>query len=192
MRKLLLGALCAALLAPSTAAAQDAAPMGLWLDVGAGMAGARISCDACRTDRRAGPTYRAAVGGTLRPGLLLGLEGSAWERTQGLPDDEEREAIRSIHAIARLYPRPAGGFWVAAGVGRHWYALEADETTLKAPSYGVLAGLGYDLPLGRWLTLSNHATLSASGLGSLKDGESTLARQVGFSVVRLGVSVVYR
>jgi hypothetical protein len=148
---------------------------GFWISGGLGYGSLDIGCDGCESPRESGLTALLAMGGTLRPGLLLGAELEAWRKEVEGVD----LTFGHLSGVAYWYPRPATGFFLkgGAGVGN----LTADAGPLGDSSDGGIAlhaGVGYDIRVGRNLSLTPAAGIFWVNL----DEASGNAIQVGVSV----------
>lgn len=119
-----------------------------------------------------------ALGGTLRPNLLLGVESIAWTKEMG----GARLTHANVSAVVQLYPSVDSGFFLKGGVGISrlealasggGFSVSAGENGL-----GVTAGLGYDIRLGASFSLSPYGSLV---WGSFDSGRANHG-QVGLGV----------
>jgi len=83
------GVITLATLSLATPAAAQHAQVreGFWAGVGAGWGSMGLNCDGCDgVDRTGSYTGYFALGGTLRPSLLLGAEFNGWDQERGWCD----------------------------------------------------------------------------------------------------------
>jgi hypothetical protein len=144
-----------AMMAALPAAAQEglkpkAAHEGFW--VGFGLGGASNLSSAAK-GTRFGVGVQVALGGTLNQSFLLGGEVSGWGRRVNGSTITQSNAM----AVALLYPTGAGVF-LKGGIGLAGWTQSASSgnTTVSttAGGFGLGAGLGYDLQVGRNLFLT--------------------------------------
>jgi hypothetical protein len=159
----------------SAAAQHPQVRQGFWISGGLGYGSLDVSCDGCESERESGLTALLAMGGSTRPGLLLGAQLEGWTKEV----DGVDLTFGHLSAVAYWYPRPAIGFFLkgGAGVGN----LTADAGPLGDQSESGLAlhaALGYDIRVGRNLSLTPAAGIFWTDL----DEESANALQVGLSV----------
>ena len=159
--------------------------VGLWYGADVSAAWAGVSCDYCRNVRDLGPHAAVRGGITVAPGVLLGLEVGAWTTDR----HEVREMLTSASLIARAYPRSRGGPFLEAGIGPVFYRAEDD---LSATTVGVHLGAGHEIPVGSRLALTNRIGVTASGFGRLLADGNTLAEPVGFTLLHVGIGLVWR
>jgi Outer membrane protein beta-barrel domain len=177
MRMTRIFAACALLLSAAvTAQAQDA-PMrqGFWIGGGLGYGSMGLSCDGCDgLGREGGFSGYAKLGGTLSPSFLLGVETNGWTKSEG----GATVSMGNLSGAAYWYPAPTTGLFVKAGAG--YSVLSADDGTGSGndSGFGLLAGLGYDVPVGRNLSITPVANWFRGGF----DGGSTNVLQIGVGV----------
>ena len=95
------------------------------------------------------------MGGTLSPGLLIGGQTFGWYKEESGVKVTEG----SLTANVWFYPNPAGGFWLTGGAGLASLSADAGIGGSDTETgFAVLAGLGYDLRVGRNLSLVPSAT----------------------------------
>jgi len=154
-------------LVTSAAAAQDGGSRrsGFWLNVGLGWGSADWGCDNCISlDRESGLSGQLALGGTVSDHLLLGVESNGWAGSDvfGGVDDF---LIGTFNAVAYFYPSASGNLFFKGGVGiASWRIRDrlGDEDDI---GLGLLAGVGYDIPVGRSFSISPVATFQYGTMG---------------------------
>jgi hypothetical protein len=165
-----------ALALATTANAQHAQTrQGFWIGGGLGYGSMGISCDACADVGREGSiSGYAALGGTLRQNILLGVEMNGWTKSEGVGS----VTMGNISGAAYWYPMPAQGLFLKAGAG--YSNLRADDGTVSASDggFGLLGGVGYDIRAGRNLSITPVANWFR---GSFNNGSA--------DVLQLGVGV---
>lgn len=128
---------------------------GVNVSFGLGGGSAGIRCDGCTRGREGGNLFYLNIGGTITPRLTIGGELNGFGRTS----NEEDLTIAAVMAVGHFYPRATSGFFVTTGVGLTNTLIEnrLDRTSVTASGFGVEAGLGYDVRLGRNFSLSPYA-----------------------------------
>lgn len=187
--------------APPPAARQDAATDhdGFWIGFGFGAGNLSVDCGTCGP----GPLPREwsggrstaahlAMGGTLRPNVLLG-----GEIVVNFNGNLQRSAnVGHVGVVTQLYPRGARGLFVRAGAGIG-VAILTDEALgfgegaeLTSDGVSVRAGVGYDFRFGGRFALTpyvDYSQLFSSGTAMTVNGrsyrgpENPGALQVGLS-----------
>lgn len=145
---------------------------GFWIGFGAGPAYSWIDCRACGPpvtndpwDGGLGASLFIALGGTVRPNLLVGGELSLWSSTHSAEEVAERNAtVLSLDAVAQYYPTADRRLYLKGGIGIGGAILETSAEGTRAvedvesEGWSLQGGVGYDIPLGRRLALSPHLT----------------------------------
>ncbi len=128
---------------------------GFWIGFGFGYGGLDITCDGCDVSRESSISGYLKMGGTLSPGLLIGGQTFGWYKEESGVKVTEG----SLTANVWFYPNPAGGFWLTGGAGLASLSADAGIGGSDTETgFAVLAGLGYDLRVGRNLSLVPSAT----------------------------------
>ena len=169
-------AAAALLVAVSTAAAQrPQTRQGFWISGGPAWGSLDLACSGCETDRESGLTMLLAMGGTPRPGLLLGGQLEGWAKEIGGVD----LTVGHLSGVVYWYPRPAAGLFLKGGAGIAVYSVDAGPLGDEEDSgLGLHAGVGYDIRVGRNLSITPAGCVFWGDFGG---GDA--------NVLHLGVSV---
>jgi hypothetical protein len=165
------------LLAASTASAQRAQTRGgFWGNFGLGWA--TLGCEDC-FDRIEGAAGVLALGGTLSSKWQLGGAVNTWTRSE----DDATLTVGLVSVAARFYPSATGGFHLLGGLGvasiEFQVGDEGPTLSGRETGTGAVLGLGYDIRLGRLVSL----TPFANWIGTRYDGGGDLNfAQLGLSV----------
>ncbi len=172
---------------PTVTAAQGRAPSAapttstIWAEASFGRTGARLTCDVCQTTRDVGPAITLALGAYANPQLRVGLEAGRWSHD----DQGAEEHVHTAGLVAHLIPDPRRGLYFLGGLG--WSGYRAGDYSYDAPRVSV--GTGWDLPIhGRWVA-GTIVAIDASSFGAIKNGPTSVARNVGLSAFRVAVQV---
>ena len=153
-RSMLLAAAVLLLGAGPMAAQHPQVRRGFWISGGPSYGSLDLACAGCETEREGGLTMLLAMGGTPRPGLLLGGEIEGWAKEIGGVD----LTVGHISGVVYWYPRPASGLFVKGGAGLAVYSVDAGPLGDEEDSgLGLHAGVGYDIRVGRNLSLTPAA-----------------------------------
>lgn len=155
--------------------------------VGVGYGSSLVSCDVCIRDRQNGLGLRFMFGGALKPNLILAGEGEGVSTTE--PDGSE-SGITSTSFVMLWYPRPASGFFVKGGVGATSISILTERAGLtdreETVTPGVVAGIGYDIRVGRNFSLTPYATLLYAVKAGAPDG-----LQAGGNLLHVGLATTW-
>jgi hypothetical protein len=152
------------LLASTSSAQQAQTRQGFWVGGGMGYGSLGLSCNTCTGDvpRTGSLSAYAALGGTLRQNILLGVETNVWTKSEG----GGRVSLANLSGAAYWYPMPAQGLFIKAGAG--YSNLSADDGVNSASDGGLgwLAGVGYDIRAGRNLSITPVANWFRGGFAN--------------------------
>lgn len=187
MRFMLISAALLAAAAP-LAAQRSATGGGFWYGAGLGSGWTRVGCDICQSSRGTAMSGFLRLGGRVRPGFLIGAEGSGWKKGDGGVD----ETLLGISANAYVYPRRGAFFW-KAGVALLNYRFEDNQDVLTSSAIGVNIGAGYDIQLRPGVYLSPYAGLTVASVGGdVKFNGADIMDRVSLSFVQAGVAFTRR
>ena len=158
------------------AAAQHAQTReGFWAGVGAGWGSMGLSCDGCDgVDREGSYTGYLALGGTLRSNVLIGAEFNGWTKSQ----EGATVRLANVSAAAYWYPMVQSGLFLKGGAGYSRLSAEDGIVSAADDGFGVLAGLGYDVRVGRTTSITPVANYFRGAF----DGGSADVFQLGLGV----------
>ncbi len=152
----LLGAALAGLVDPGAAVAQDVSTRGgQWIGVGFGGGFDQVACDVCAGDPKPGMAGYVRFGGTFGSRLLLGAEFDLWTRK----DEGVRQYLGSLALVALLYGDASSRLYFKGGFGAVGFRAEEEGDALSSLTYGAQVGLGYDVPIGRGLSITPFVNL---------------------------------
>lgn len=168
-------ALLTAVLATSAFAQQAQTRQGLWVGGGMGYGSLGLSCDGCGdVPREGGISGYAKVGGTLRPNLLFGVELNGWTDSEA----GARVTMGNMSGAAYWYPMAAQGLFIKAGAGYSTLMVDDGISTADDSGLGILGGVGYDIRMGKNLSITPVANWFRGGF----DGGSANVIQFGVGV----------
>jgi hypothetical protein len=144
---------------------------GFWISFGGGYGSADADCDGCGGgDRQGDFTGIFKIGGTLNPRFLIGSETNVWVRQES----GTSLYLGTLTAAAYFYPMETSGFFLKGGAGFAFATSEVDNETLDGAGWGLMAGAGYDLRIGRNLSLTPSASYYFGKPGNLKLNGTTV------------------
>ena len=158
MRQTLVGTLAALCMAVAPAAAQAPQRDGFWLGVGGG-AGSAIRCEECAGEARMrGGVVTIEAGWAPSERLLYGVDVTYWGKSFARAGTEQTLELYNFSFTALLFPSERAGFFLKGGVGFAYADTEfrddAGTSTLSDSGFGAIAGMGYDIPLGRRIAVT--------------------------------------
>jgi hypothetical protein len=168
---------------------------GFWIGFGVGYGSADATCDGCEGDggsnREGSVTGFVKLGGTLSQRVLLGVETNLWVKSEaGLT-----LTLSSFTGTVSFYPHASSGFFVKGGVGLSHVNTEFNDASstvsLGKTGWGVLAGLGYDLRVGRNVSLTPCFNYFYGRPGDLSWGGDTLAGRWRQNVIDFALGITF-
>ena len=178
-------------LAVSVPALSAQGPMrtGAWAGLGIGGSSARLTCQVCSGDRETAVSGYVQVGGTISSQVRFGLESGIWWRDES----QLQQWIASLGLVGYFYPQRTGGLFFKAGpTGLYYKASDDDEDEVTSRFYGVLVGMGYELPSAGSFVISPALTIHASSFGRLASDDETVSRDVNLSLIQLTIGITSR
>ncbi len=158
---------------------------GFWIGFGFGYGSSHLSCGSgcafADSAKGGGATGFIKLGGTVSPQLLLGGEVNAWVKDVG----GATESVGNVSFAAYYYPAAASGFFLKGGVGYASYRL-SDGGSVDGRGFGLLAGLGYDVRVGRNISITPVGNFY---FGS--DGDVDIIPSVKHTVFDFGVGITF-
>jgi hypothetical protein len=162
MRRLAL-AICALIIPAAIVSAQEEPTSkhlreGFWFQGGLGGGSMTLSCDIlgefeCDGDAETGGIVRIALGGRISPVFHLGGSVDAWTKSE----NDVTVVYGATSLLAMIYPSPNSGFWLDFGPGVSVYQEDTPLGDIEVTSFSVIAGLGYDIRVGRMLSITPFA-----------------------------------
>lgn len=161
---------------------------GFWIGFGLGYGSADVSCDNCASgDRLGGVTGFLKLGGAPSRNVLIGGTVNAWSRSSG----GATETMGNVTASVSVYPVPASGLFLTGGLGFSNYDLDTSPS-VSGTGWGLTAGVGYDIRVGRNVSLTPVVNFVYSGVGELQQsGGGTFATGWRQNVVDFGLGVTF-
>ena len=124
------------------------ARQGFWFNGGLGFGS--LGCDDCG-GREGSLSGGLALGGTLGPKVLLGGGTTGWTKSEG----GVTLTVGTLVALIRFYPSSTGGFFLLGGLGLGTIHAQVDGFGSESETgAGALLGLGYDIRVGRNVSLT--------------------------------------
>lgn len=172
MRLRTLTGIVALLFLATTTASAQVQRKGFWFSGGLGYGS--VSCDDC-DDRTGGGAGYLSLGGTVSPRWLLGVGTAGYTRD----DDGVTYSVGTLDFRVRFYPSVTGGFFLTGGIGFGSIRVDVEDGPEDSESGGaLLLGLGYDVQIGRNVSLTPFA--NAFGVGN--DDTDANVLQIGLGI----------
>jgi hypothetical protein len=189
---------------PSLTIAQER--KGFWIGAGVVMGSAALRCDTCDDGRDVSGGLSIRAGWTANERLLLGGEfngvatfGEAdlFTPTGALLEKDAPATffLYNVLGTVTFYPKASSGFFLKGGAGLSGVDIQIDYVTsyLTIPignGLGVLAGAGYDVRVGRRISVTPAVNFSSGRLGTV-EGTSGERLKWKHNVVDFTVGVTF-
>lgn len=164
---------------------------GFWIGFGFGYGSSSLSCGSgcsfSSSSKGGGGAGFLKMGGTLSPKVLLGGEVNAWVKDVSGTTEE----VGNVSAAVYFYPAPASGFFLKGGAGFASYMLRNGGSSISASGFGLIAGLGYDIRVGRMISLTPTGNFYFGSDGDLKDGSTVVIPSVKHTVFDIGLGITF-
>ncbi len=183
-------------ISPVSAQRADARRAGFYASVGLGSGSAGVTCDGCDSDRRSKLTVMARFGGSVRPDLVIGGEVMAWSDEASDSGISGDMTLGFVGATAQYFPDPKRGLYLKGGLGVATSEVNlrvsgVGSAKLEATGLGLVAGVGYDIPLGRAFSLTPFADYYHAAKADAKINGSDAGEKLGFSVLNIGLAATW-
>lgn len=182
VRALSLSAL-ALLLATSLSAQATPSRDGFFIGFGFGGGGGEVSGN---TDASGGTGW-LTLGGTVNQKLRLAAD------FQGFTPKDNGDANYATSTFAALwYPSARGNFFLKGGVGAAEVSVHRPGPDGSGVGFGTVFGAGYDIRVGRKVSITPQFTIFGGGTGDIKDeSNNVIANDVNFGIATLSIGVVF-
>jgi len=161
---------------------------GFWIGFGLGYGSANITCDNCGSGPRTdGITGFVKLGGTPSRNLLVGGAINAWSHSDG----SATETLTNLTASLYLYPAVRRGLFLTGGLGFSNYHVNSTPS-FDGTGWGFTAGAGYDLRVGRDVSLTPVVNYVYGAVGDVNEsGVGRFATGWKQNVVELALGVTF-
>lgn len=161
---------------------------GFWIGFGFGYGSAALSCDGCTgAGRESGSTAFIRLGGAPSKQVLLGCDINVWVQEEGTV----QTGVGNLSFAVYYYPQPASGLFVRGGVGTSVALVRDIGTESEANGYGFIVGGGYDIRVGRNLSLTPVVNFYLGADGDLKEGAAIVSSGYKHNVLELGLGITF-
>lgn len=173
--------------AGSAAAQHPQTRQGFWIAFGLGFGSADLTCDGCTFDRETGGVGHIRLGGTLNQKLLLGGDITAWTKDiEGVTF-----TVGNVSFIAQYYPTEMGGLFLKGGAGFSSIQFSEGGQEASGESFGLSAGAGYDIRVGRNISITPLVDIMFGGSRDIQYQGATVIPGLSYNAVNVGVGVTF-
>jgi hypothetical protein len=149
----------------STVAAElpSSARRGFWFGGGLGAGAGSMRCGICEHEPEQGSSGYIRVGTTVNRKLLIGIDGSAWQRSA----DAGRRRLVSITGGAWWYPNPRHGYYMRFGAGVSRWRASEEAQAVVSQAMALVVGAGYEVRLNPVLSIVPYLNAMGTSKGTL-------------------------
>ena len=158
---------------------------GFWMGFGLGYGSTAFTCDGCTIDRESGFTADARVGWALSQKLSLGGDITMWTKDI----DKVNYWVGNASLVALYYPMEMGGLFLKGGAGLSALELSSRGETASGESFGLTAGIGYDIRFARKTSLTAVFDFLFGGPRDLQNQGTTLLSGLGYNAVTMSLGL---
>jgi len=136
---------------------------GFWIGAGVGTGAGSMHCGICEHESEQGTAAYLRAGTTLNRKLLLGFEGSGWQRS----GDAGKRRLLSLTAGAWWYPTERHGYYLRWGAGlSRWRAWQENDAVVSQ-ALALVVGAGYEVRVNPGLSVVPYLNALGSSNGAL-------------------------
>jgi len=167
---------------------------GFFIGGGLGYGAAKLSCGLCAPEdsRIGGISGYLRAGYTVAPALLLGAEVDVWSGSASAESESDTTASRflgSFFAVGYWYPSSKFGLYLKGGAGL--VSWRWDGGTLSASAIGGTIGAGFEVPVGKRVSLLPFVNYIDSAEGDLKLNDTSIIGQATISMWQIGIGATW-
>lgn len=162
---------------------------GFWLGFGLGYGTGDVTCDNCgEGPREGGVTAFLKLGGSPSRNVLIGGAINGWSRERG----GTTETMGNVTASVYFYPSAASGLFLTGGLGFSNYWVDTSPE-VRGTGWGFTGGIGYDIRVGRNVSLTPVVNFLFGGVGDLElsGAGGTFATGWEQNVIDFGLGVTF-
>ena len=164
---------------------------GFWIGFGGGYGSAlgQFDCSDCGGDdsREGSATGFFKLGGTLNQRVLLGVEGNLWTKTQ----EGVRLSLGNVSGTVTFYPQASSGFFLKTGLGVGYLETSFGDLNITKSGFGVLGGLGYDIRVGRNISITPCANYYYGKPGNVTALGEEVFTNFRYNVFDFGIGITF-
>jgi hypothetical protein len=182
---------------PVAAQSSPLVPGRITAAIGTGYGGATLSCSGCSLNRQSSLAVVLRVGAAVAPNLSLGIEATGWSKDYHTLTDHGTTQLGSADLVAQLYPAENAGFYYKAGGG--FSAIRNDitragigRTRIATNTLDLVAGVGWDLPATRNISLTPFVDLHHAPKRNAKVNGASSGQQIGATLLHIGLAATWR
>lgn len=191
---LIVGGTAAPLAAQDIRALHSSSRSGFWWGLGLDGGRADIKCDACpNVDPETFPMLHVSLGGTLSQSLTLGVQFGGGQKSGAFTSPSSTDvAVGDANVSLYWYPMSTGNLWLQGGLTGVFFQAKDGSAKQSTIGGGLTAGAGYDLRMGRTMSITPSIRGAWGGKGKVKDQDgNTFDVNWQTNFVEAGVALIW-
>lgn len=136
---------------------------GFWMGAGVGTGAGSMHCSICEHEKEQGTSAYLRAGTTVNRKLLLGVQGSGWQRT----GDAGKRRLVSLTGGAWWYPKERHGYYLHGGAGVSRWRASQDGDAVTSQAVALVVGVGYEVRVNPRLSIVPYLNALGSSSGAL-------------------------
>lgn len=136
---------------------------GFWVGAGVGTGAGSMHCNICEHEREQGTSAYLRAGTTVNRKLLLGVQGSGWQRT----GDAGKRRLVSLTGGAWWYPNERHGYYLHGGAGLSRWRASQEGDAVTSQAVALVLGVGYEVRVNPKLSIVPYLNALGSSSGAL-------------------------
>lgn len=160
---------------------------GFWIGFGPTYGSADATCDGCVSGREGSFGLFIKLGGTLSQKVLLGGEINSWMKDEA----GVTTFMGSMAAVVYYYPIATGGLFVKGGPGVSSLQASGNGPDLEGYGWGVTAGVGYDIRVGRNISITPVGNFWYGQPGNIQQSGTTVITGWKQNVFEFGLGITF-
>jgi hypothetical protein len=149
--------------APAVGSGPADSRKGFWMGAGVGTGAGSMHCAICDHEREQGTAGYLRAGTTLNRKLLIGVEGSGWQRSS----EVGKRRLVSLTGGAWWYPNERHGYYLHWGAGlSRWRAWQKGDA-VTSQAMALMLGAGYEVRVNPKVSIVPYLNALGSSSGAL-------------------------
>ena len=136
---------------------------GFWYGGGVGTGAGSMHCGICEHEKEQGTSAYLRAGTTVNRRLLLGVQGSGWQRT----GDAGKRRLLSLTGGAWWYPNARHGYYLHGGAGLSRWKASQENDAVTSQAVALIVGVGYEVRVNPQLSIVPYLNALGSSSGSM-------------------------
>jgi hypothetical protein len=193
-QRLWFAGLLVAVCAVNAAAQREETHRGMHLAFTLGRGSMKLECGACETSGQGDISALGRLGWNARENLVLGFEVVGFSKAQIVDNETASASFVSGSAVVLYYPNTYGEGFLKLGAGYsnsegRFFVSGFGNSDISLGALTFVAGLGYDIRLGRTFSITPHIDYHIAVPGDMKIDGQVSSVQLRSNVLNIGIGL---